>query len=50
MQLREIISVPGMGGLFKVVANNRSGFIVESLTDSKRTIINSNQRDRKSVV
>lgn len=44
MQFREIISVPGMGGLFKVVANNRSGFIVESLADSKRTIINSNQR------
>lgn len=44
MQFREIISVPGMGGLFKVVANNRSGFIVESLADSKRTIINSSQK------
>lgn len=44
MEFKEIISVPGMSGLYKVVANNRAGFIVESLADSKRTIINSNQR------
>ena len=44
MEFREIISVPGMSGLYKVVANNRAGFIVESLVDSKRTVINSNQR------
>lgn len=44
MEFKEIISVPGMGGLYKVVANNRAGFIVESLVDSKRTVINSNQR------
>lgn len=44
MEFKEIISVPGMGGLFKVVANNRAGFIVESLVDGKRTVINSSQR------
>ncbi|MBL0102970.1 MAG: DUF5606 domain-containing protein [Bacteroidetes bacterium] len=44
MEFKEIISVPGMGGLYKVVANNRNGFIVESLADGKRTLINSNQR------
>ncbi len=44
MEFKEIISVPGMGGLYKVVANNRAGFIVESLIDAKRTIINSAQK------
>src|SRR3954469_21492057 len=44
MQLKEIISVPGMGGLHKVIANNKNGFIVESLADGKRTLVNSNQR------
>jgi hypothetical protein len=44
MQFKEIISVPGMNGLFKIIANNRNGFIVESLADGKRTMINANQR------
>ncbi len=44
MEFKELISVPGMSGLYKVVANNRAGFIVESLVDSKRTIINSTQK------
>jgi hypothetical protein len=44
MQLKEIISVPGMTGLFKVVASNKNGVIVESLQDSKRTMISSTQR------
>lgn len=44
MQLKEIISVPGMNGLYKIIANNKSGFIVESLLDGKRTMININQR------
>ena len=44
MNFREIISVPGMSGLYKVVANNKTGFIVESLGDSKRTVISSSQR------
>ncbi len=44
MQLKDIISVPGMGGLFKVVASNKSGVIVESISDGKRSMINSTQR------
>lgn len=44
MQLKEILSVPGMNGLYKVVANNKTGFIVESLTDGKRSMVNSTQR------
>ena len=44
MQLKEIISVPGMNGLYKIIANNKNGFIVESLQDGKRTMINLNQR------
>ena len=44
MLLKEIISVPGMNGLYKIIANNKNGFIVESLHDSKRTMINASQR------
>ena len=44
MSLKEIISVPGMNGLYKILANNKNGFIVESLQDGKRTMININQR------
>jgi hypothetical protein len=44
MQLKEIISIPGMSGLYKIVGNNKNGFIVESLQDGKRTMINSHQR------
>lgn len=44
MKFREILSVPGMSGLYKVVANNKNGFIVESLADGKRTLVNASQR------
>ncbi len=44
MELKDIISVPGMGGLFKVVGNNKNGFIVESMLDNKRTMVSSSQR------
>jgi hypothetical protein len=44
MQLKDIISVPGMGGLYQVVATNKNGVIVESLTDNKRTMISATQR------
>lgn len=44
MILKEIISVPGMNGLYKIIANNKNGFIVESLQDGKRTMVSSNQR------
>lgn len=44
MELKDIIAVPGMSGLFQVVGNNKSGFIVESILDSKRSMVSSNQR------
>ena len=44
MELKDIISIPGTGGLFKVVAQSKNGFIVESLTDNKRMPINTSQR------
>ena len=43
MQFKEIISVPGLG-LFRILSSNKTGFIVESLTDGKRTMVNANQR------
>jgi hypothetical protein len=36
MELKEILVVSGKSGLFKVVNQNRSGFIAESLLDHKR--------------
>ncbi|MEY4595087.1 MAG: hypothetical protein RIQ47_1497 [Bacteroidota bacterium] len=44
MELKDIISVPGMGGLHKVIGNNKTGFIVESLVDGKRSMVNGSQR------
>ncbi len=44
MELKDIIAVPGMAGLFKVIANNKNGFIVESLLDGKRSMVNGSQR------
>ncbi len=44
MNFKEIISVPGQNGLFRILANNKNGFIVESLMDGRRTMINANQR------
>ena len=44
MELKEIISVPGMSGLYRIVASNKNGFIVESLNDNKRTMVSNNQR------
>src|SRR3954468_13642421 len=44
MELKEIISVPGMSGLYRIVASNKNGFIVESLNDGKRTMVNNSQR------
>jgi hypothetical protein len=44
MNFKEIISVPGQNGLFRILANNKSGFIVEALLDGRRTMINANQR------
>lgn len=36
MDLSKVISISGMPGLFKVVAQAKNGFIVESLVDGKR--------------
>jgi hypothetical protein len=44
MELKDIISVPGMSGLFKIVGNNKNGFIVESMLDNKRSMVSSSQR------
>ncbi len=44
MELKDIISIPGTSGLYKVVAQSKNGFIVESLTDNKRMPINASQR------
>lgn len=44
MKLKEILTVPGISGLFKMIATTKSGFIVESLTDGKRMPVSSNQR------
>ena len=44
MKLKEILTVPGMSGLFKMIATTKSGFIVESLTDGKHMPVSSTQR------
>jgi len=44
MKLKEILTVPGMSGLFKMIATTKSGFIVESLIDGKRMPVSSTQR------
>ena len=36
MDLSGIISIAGMSGLFKVIAQTKNGLIVESLIDKKR--------------
>jgi hypothetical protein len=44
MNIQGIISISGMSGLYKVVAQAKNGFIVESLADKKRQPISSSQR------
>ncbi|MFI5218500.1 MAG: DUF5606 domain-containing protein [Bacteroidia bacterium] len=44
MSLKGIMSVSGQGGLFKVVTQTKSGFVVESLADKKRTVISTTQQ------
>lgn len=45
MKLNEIASVSGKGGLYKIVANTKSGLIMESLDASKTKLVASgNQR------
>lgn len=44
MSLKGIIAVGGMSGLYKVISQTKTGFIVESLNDQKKTIIQSTQK------
>ncbi|MEK6616802.1 MAG: DUF5606 domain-containing protein [Bacteroidota bacterium] len=44
MDLTKILSISGMSGLFKVVAQGKSGLIVESLADKKRFPVHSNSK------
>lgn len=44
MNLKGIISVSGMSGLYKVIAQTKSGFIIESLADKKRAPIHASNR------
>ena len=44
MDLKDVISISGMSGLYKVVAQSKNGFIVESLADDKRMPVSSTQR------
>ena len=44
MELNEIISITGQGGLFKVVARTKTGLIVESLKDNKRQPVYGTQK------
>lgn len=39
MELRTVLSIAGKPGLFKLIAQNKGGVVVESLLDGKRTSI-----------
>lgn len=39
MELKEILSISGAPGLYKYVAQGKGGIIVESLADSRRTLV-----------
>ena len=41
MDLRTVLSVSGKPGLFKLISHQKSGVVVESLLDGKRTAITS---------
>ena len=42
MDLRTVLSVSGKPGLFKLIAHQKSGVVVESLLDGKRIAISAN--------
>lgn len=44
MDLKEIMSVSGLSGLFRFVSQGRNGIIVESFTDKKRSFISASQK------
>ncbi len=44
MELKDVVSVTGMPGLHKVIGQNKSGLILESLVDNKKFATNVRQR------
>lgn len=44
MSFKKIMAISGTGGLFKVVAQTKNGFIVESMQDGKRSAVSSYQK------
>lgn len=44
MELKDVVSVTGMPGLHKVIGQNKTGLILESLTDKKKFATNARQR------
>jgi hypothetical protein len=44
MELKDVVSVTGLPGLHKVIGQNKSGLILESLTDNKKFGTNARQR------
>ncbi|MBI4947686.1 MAG: DUF5606 domain-containing protein [Bacteroidetes bacterium] len=44
MDLSKILSISGMSGLYKVIAQSKIGFIAESLADKKRIPVHSNAK------
>ncbi len=44
MDLSKIISISGMTGLYKVIAQGKGGLIVESLTDKKRMPVHASSK------
>lgn len=44
MELKDVVSVTGMPGLHRVIGQNKSGLILESLTDNKKFGTNARQR------
>ena len=44
MDLKSIIAISGMSGLYKALSQSRTGVIVESLQDKKRTMVSASQK------
>jgi hypothetical protein len=44
MSLKGIIAVGGMSGLYKIISQTKSGFVVEALIDQKKTVVQSTQK------
>ena len=42
MNLEGIINISGKTGLFKIISKNKNNIIIESLSDGKRSALNSN--------